>query len=163
MKYTDVKGISEMEITKQKLKELQSSKNTSMYNYIVTDLIKESRNHDSLDHLFQKILKIGGYIPHLEDQSKILSFYNLHSNDIYYMCDCLKTDWVSCEGNKLNTIYDYLNLFINGSRHIKTAYDHHRLISTIVYRETVKSIFHDLTGMNGYEAGLYDKWLKTTI
>ena len=64
------------------------------------------------------------------------------------MCDCLKTDWVSCEGNKLNNIYDYLNLFINGSRHIKTAYDHQRLISTIVYKETVKSIFHDLTGMD---------------
>ena len=151
MKYTDVKGINEMEITKQKLKELKSSKNTNMYNYIIIDLIKESSNHDSLEDLFRKILKIDGFIPQLEDESKVLSFYNLHSNDIYYICECLKTDWVSWEGNKLKTIYDYLNLFVDGSRHIKTAYDHQRLISTIVYIETVKSIFHDLTGMDGYK------------
>ena len=35
-----------MEITKQKLEELLSSKNTSMYNYIVTDLIKDLRYYE---------------------------------------------------------------------------------------------------------------------
>lgn len=151
MKYTDVKGINKMEITKQKLKELKSSKNTNMYNYIVTDLIKESSNHDSLEDLFRQILKIDGSIPQLEDENKVLSFYNLHLDDIYYMCDCLKAgcslwDTTNAYGDKDYTIYDYLNLFIDRSRHIKTAYDHQKLITTIVYRETVSSILYELTG-----------------